>query len=480
MFIAAGCHNNKAPNPIANIDSKQPDKVLFDRAMASIHANKFDTARITLQTLINTYPDSEYIARAKLAVGDSWYAEGTSAALQQAEVEYKDFQTFFPNMPEAAEAQLKVAGIHYKEMEKPDRDYTHAKRAEDEYRQLIQQYPDSKLVPEATQRLREVQEVLAEREYRIGKFYFNRESYAAAIARLRTLVDTYPLYSKADDALFMLGQTYQFQAEKVRAGNAPEQAKANMVRKFEDQAAEAYSRIITRYPAGGRKDDAVAKLNDLHRPVPTPTAEQLAQSKAEEESRHDTTRMARIMGNFKKGPDTAHAASVGQPTLEDPQQTSATDVVKNLMRMAVQASAEAGKTSVETVKGDSGSTPAESVPRSDSATPNATPATNGTTPAAVPKTSDTPNSTASATVVKAGTATPSDSNSAAPAPPPSQVNDAKTDSSSTAPAQVNDAKSDSATSTSADSKATNQKDDKKEESTSKPKKKKGLRKLIPF
>jgi outer membrane protein assembly factor BamD len=116
MLVATGCHNNKAPNPIANIDSKQPDKVLFDRAMASIHANKFDTARITLQTLINTYPDSEYIARAKLAVGDSWYAEGTSAALAQAETEYKDFQTFFPNMPEAAEAQLKVAGIHYKEM----------------------------------------------------------------------------------------------------------------------------------------------------------------------------------------------------------------------------------------------------------------------------------------------------------------------------------------------------------------------------
>src|SRR6476469_6583604 len=86
--ITTGCHHNKAPNPIANLDSKQPDKVLFDRSMAFIRTNKFDQARITLQTLINTYPDSEYIARAKLAVGDSWYAEGTSSALQQAEVEY--------------------------------------------------------------------------------------------------------------------------------------------------------------------------------------------------------------------------------------------------------------------------------------------------------------------------------------------------------------------------------------------------------
>src|ERR1700739_4012973 len=161
LTLAMACTNKKVQNPLANVGSKQPDKVLFDRAMHAMNHNSFDVARMTLQTLINTYPDSEFIARAKLAVGDSWYAEGGTAALSQAEIEYKDFETFFPNMPEAAEAQLKIANIHYQEMEKPDRDYTHAKRAEEEYRNLILQYPDSKLLPEAKQRLMEVQEVLA-------------------------------------------------------------------------------------------------------------------------------------------------------------------------------------------------------------------------------------------------------------------------------------------------------------------------------
>src|SRR5690348_18425219 len=106
--------------------------------------------------------------------------------------------------------------MHYKQMEKPDRDYTHAMRAEDEYRQLIQQFPDSKIVPEAKQRLREVQEVLAERQFRIGKFYFGRESYAAAVARLKTLVDQYPLYSNADEALYILAQSYQNQVKALK------------------------------------------------------------------------------------------------------------------------------------------------------------------------------------------------------------------------------------------------------------------------
>src|SRR5664280_465870 len=157
MLLTLGCSNKKVQNPIANVDSKQPDKVLFDRAMDAMKHSKFDVARVTLQTLINTYPDSEYIARAKLAIGDSWYAEGGTAAMSQAENEYKDFQTFFPNMPEASEAQMKIANIHYNEMEKPDRDFTHAKRAEEEYRQLIMQFPDSPLVPEAKKRLLSVQ-----------------------------------------------------------------------------------------------------------------------------------------------------------------------------------------------------------------------------------------------------------------------------------------------------------------------------------
>src|SRR5215469_5045348 len=215
-FFVAGCHHSKVKNPIANIDSKQPDKVLYDRAMVSMKKAKYTEARTLLETLINTYPDSEYVARAKLSMGDSWYAEGGTAALQQAEVQYKDFETFFPNMPEAAEAQLKVANIHYKQMEKPDRDFTQAMRAADEYKLLIQQYPDSKLVLEATQRLREVQEVLAERQWRIAHFYYLRNNLAASQARLVALSDSYPLYSRVDEALFLLGQIYEKEASGMR------------------------------------------------------------------------------------------------------------------------------------------------------------------------------------------------------------------------------------------------------------------------
>ena len=166
-------------NPLANVSSKQPDKELFDKAMAAMKKGRYDVARLDLQTMLNTYPDSEYRMRAKLAVGDTWFKEGGTAALTQAEAEYKDFITFFPNAPEAAEAQMKVADIYYQQMEKPDRDFNNAMRAEQEYRNMINQFPDSTLVPRAKQKLRDVQEVLAERETTIGLYYQSRENYPA-------------------------------------------------------------------------------------------------------------------------------------------------------------------------------------------------------------------------------------------------------------------------------------------------------------
>src|SRR5271157_5405116 len=188
LALSVGCTNKKSVNPLANVGSKQPDKVLFDRAMDAMKHNRFDVARMTLQTLINTYPDSEFIARAKLAVADSWYAEGGTTAMQQAEIEYKDFETFFPNMPEAAEAQLKVANIHFQQMEKPDRDFTHAMRAEEEYRKVILQYPDNQqIVAQARIKLLQVQEVIAQREFLVGRFYYIGKIYPAAIARLESL-----------------------------------------------------------------------------------------------------------------------------------------------------------------------------------------------------------------------------------------------------------------------------------------------------
>jgi outer membrane protein assembly factor BamD len=316
-------------DPLAGHASKQPDKELFDKAMVAMKKGKFDVARLDLQTLLNTYPESEYQMRAKLAVGDSWFKEGGTAALTQAEAEYKDFITFFPNQPEAAEAQMKVADIYYMQMEKPDRDPKNADQAEAEYRTMIQQFPDSTFVPRAKQRLREVQEVMAERQYQVGSFYATHDNWAATIARLQTVTDSYPLYSHSDLALIGLGDAYAAEARYVQGlSQISPKAKQELMKAYDDQAADAYSRVITHYSMAAHVEDARERLIALNRAVPEPTKEELAESEAEEQSRTGITFKDRAMLLVKRGPVTVNAARIGEPTLTDPPAITAPDVHK--------------------------------------------------------------------------------------------------------------------------------------------------------
>src|SRR6195256_899665 len=118
-------HKKKKVNKSTSAENTaEPDKILYDRAADDVKHGKHEVGRLNLQTLINTYPDSEYLAKAKLLIADSYYKEGGTANMTQAISGYKDFIVFFPFLPEASYAQLQVAMGHFKQMEKPDRDRT--------------------------------------------------------------------------------------------------------------------------------------------------------------------------------------------------------------------------------------------------------------------------------------------------------------------------------------------------------------------
>ena len=168
-------------------------------------------------------------------------------------------------------------------MEKPDRDPLHALRAEDECRQLLVQFPNSPAAPRAQQMLRNVQEVLAEHEFRTGVFYYTKGSFPASANRLQAMVDQYPLFSKADEALWNLGDAY-----------------GRMGDRFEDRAANAYTRIVRDYPLSVRADAAKERLSSMNRPVPQPDPVAFARMKYELENREDPGMMHHFWGMFRK------------------------------------------------------------------------------------------------------------------------------------------------------------------------------------
>ena len=483
-------------------DSKLPDRQLYDKALEATKKGHFDVARLTLQTLLNTYPDSQYQMKAKLAIADSWYHEGGTAALTQAESEYKDFITFFPNAPEAAEAQMRVGDIYFRQLDKPDRDYSKAVHAQEEYRLMLQQFPESTLVPQAKQRLREVQEVLATREANIASYYASRENWPATIARYQTVADTYPLFSHMDDVLVGLGDAYEAEARFIRMAKLPEDAKARLEKIYDERAADAYRRVVLEHSASAHVEDARDRLAAMNLPIPSPTPEQAAASAALENSRRQYALKDRAKLLILRQPDVVMAARDGEPPLADPKPTLAPAVTKQLTQDFNAAMNPGGAPAAAAAKPAATDTPTASA--------SETPAT-ATAPAAplqlqeVP-TAATGSATSSAVMTNvsgatgAPAATSGGSNSmgveivspsAKPASndngglkavgPPNANAIPAIEKPAAAPDQVNDVPVGSQPAAqAAGAKKTNPSFDKSEESSSKHKKKKGLSKLNPF
>lgn len=453
-------HKKKKVNKSTSAENNaEPDKILYDKAMDDIKHGRHEVGRLNLQTLINTYPDSEYLAKAKLAIADSYYKEGGTANTTQAIQAYMDFGVFFPMLPEAAYAQLQVAMAHYRQLEKPDRDRTQALDAEDAFQTFLQKYPNDPLADKAAQHLREVQEVLAEGDFRIGYFYYTtRGDKRAAASRLAALVNRYPLYSKSDHALWMLGNIWEGTEKK-------------------ELAAPYYARLVREYPLSPLVPQAKDKLKALNAPIPQADPKAVAWMTAEKNAprKHDTL-LLKPLALVHTGPkdELYAAAKTGTPTMTpESNNEEGVDILSGGSQPRIGGS---GTSIVATVAagGTGGTTSgAENVaPQADGTEAKPDAAAPTTTPTTAPGTTNDPAS-GSATAGPSETAQKTDGAAEATA---------KDDSGAAAAAQTSDpSKPDAAaqggSSDSSQTDKTDKKDGKKESSS---KKKKGLKKIVPW
>jgi len=232
------------------------DRTLFLEATKEVRKGNHETGRLLFTTIITTYPDSPYLPMAKLAIADSFYLEGTTSALVQAGQAYQDWLTFFPTDQLADAAMLKVAEAEMRQMGLSDRDITHARKAEQRLKALLQQYPQTKLRPDVEMRLREVQDNLAEHNFTIALFYRDRSinkkgGLKGSQDRLKEILEKYPNYCRMDEVLYNYAWTFMQEEEP-------------------DEAAKYYQQLVRDYPNSEYVDKAKEQLNVIGAAIPDP------------------------------------------------------------------------------------------------------------------------------------------------------------------------------------------------------------------
>jgi len=115
---------------------------------------------------------------------------------------------------------------------------------------------------------------------------------------LKELIDRYPNFSQADDALYMMGKSLE-RSEKTVV-----------------QSIDYYSRIVRDFPLSDHVEDAKKRLAALEAPIPQPDPAAVARMTYELNHKEEPSLKARVEEAFHRHPDVSAAqGKIGAPTM---------------------------------------------------------------------------------------------------------------------------------------------------------------------
>jgi outer membrane protein assembly factor BamD len=192
------------------------DQQFYENAKTSLDEEDYRQAIVIYQALAARFPYGNYAEQAQLELIYAHYkANNLEAAISAADqfvttnpthvnidyayylkglVSFEEERSFTERLTKGGDAQQQDV--------KPLRDSYAA------FKEMIDRYPNSRYVSDATQRMAYLLNELASYEVSIAEYYFSREAYVAALNRCRTVVKDYQQTAAVEDALGIMIATY--------------------------------------------------------------------------------------------------------------------------------------------------------------------------------------------------------------------------------------------------------------------------------
>jgi outer membrane protein assembly factor BamD len=238
-----GCGGSDPTSGLKYGDAAQS---LYVKGLGDFYSNNCIDADTNFREVRRKFPYSRFAALAELRLADCSYNDGKYVEAIQA---YDQFVRRHPSHAEVPYARFRVALCHYDQIPSDwllappayERDQIPAQQSLNFLQRFISQYPSDPQISKAKRMEREVLELLSKHELYVAKFYLGRDQFAAAIARLNTLVRSYPKCEAEPEALFLLVRTYLEVRDSTRAKSA-------------------YKELVDRFPASEYTSKARSRL----------------------------------------------------------------------------------------------------------------------------------------------------------------------------------------------------------------------------
>jgi outer membrane protein assembly factor BamD len=220
----------------ATIDS------LWHQAEQAVRRGKWaDAEKLLDRAVLEFSPGDPRVAQAHFWLGEALFAQGRQL---EAAREFRKASDETPNDPIAPEALLRLGDVYADLWRRPELDPTYGQTALSTYQELLNRYPGSSVAKRAQQRIADLSERFAYKQYKAALYYFRLKAYDSAILYLKDLVATYPKTSVVPDALVKLVQAYRKLGYREDV-----QETCGYIRRFHPRAPGA-GEVCPRVPAG--------------------------------------------------------------------------------------------------------------------------------------------------------------------------------------------------------------------------------------
>ena len=215
---------------------------IFAKGEAAFNEKKYARSRTYFGHVYENYPNDPLGRRSLLRVADSYFFQGNSVNLVEAQYKYRDFINRYPSSDFADYAMFQIANVSYKQMEKPDRDQSKTRETVQKLNEMLVAYPRSSYKPDAELKLQKALDRLALHEHNVARFYIKRGEWDAAISRLNGIVDRYPNYERKAATFYDLASALESAGRK-------------------GEARLYYERVMTEFPDSDFASKAKSRVN---------------------------------------------------------------------------------------------------------------------------------------------------------------------------------------------------------------------------
>lgn len=211
-IILFSCSGKSKVKPTETFDAEK----VFVSANEQLERKNYDEARAAFLEVKNRDFSRKYAPLAQLKIADSYVKEDSP---EMAISEYQKFIESYPDHQYASYAQYQIAMIYFNQIEGPERGYSGAAKALEEFEKLKKTYPRNPYKEEVELKIQKCRNIIADYEFIVGEFYFKKGAYNAAIGRFEGLIKGFPDYKDEAKVLFLTGLSYKElkQNEKAQA-----------------------------------------------------------------------------------------------------------------------------------------------------------------------------------------------------------------------------------------------------------------------